>query len=335
MILVTGGTGLLGAQLLFDLTKQGKEVVAMVRDNSNKQIVNRTFKNHPHLITKIKWKIADLLDPKSLHDILDNIEQVYHCAAYVSFDSKEAEKVLEVNINGTANLVNVCLEKGIKKFCHVSSVAALGNDLIKGEVTEESMLNNSKFNSTYAIGKLGAEREVWRAGAEGLNCFMVNPTIILGRGDWITGSSALFTKIYNGFPYYTNGINGFVDVRDVSNIMIQLMEKDCNGEKYIICAENTSYKDLFSLIAVAFNKKPPSIKPPNWINHLFWRFEYVRSKISGHPPLITRETVYSSMKKKHYSNKKIKDLLDFNFIPIDKSIKDTCNLFLEDLKESN
>ncbi|MBT8195777.1 MAG: NAD-dependent epimerase/dehydratase family protein [Bacteroidia bacterium] len=330
MILVTGATGLVGVQLLFDLTSQGSTVVAMKRSTSNMTVFNNTFKNHQNLTEKINWVKADLLDPLSLEKALINIDYVYHCAAFVSFDSKEVNKVLEINIDGTANLVNACLENGVKHFCHVSSVSALGNKLVNGKLTEKAEAFSFKNKSTYAISKHKAEREVWRARAEGLKAFVVSPTIIFGRGDWNTGSSALFTKLNKGFPFYTSGVNGFVDVRDVSNCMIRLMKKQIDGETYILCSENLSYKEIFTLTAQALNKKPPFIKPPNWLNHIFWRLEYFRSKISGYPPVITRETVATSMTKSYFSNEKIKKELNYEFITIKESVKNTCKLFLED-----
>ena len=226
MILVTGGTGLLGSHLLFQLVKHGKKVRAIKRKGSNTAMVERIFSYYsddPHgIFSSIEWMDADILDYGAMEDALDGIEEVYHCAAVVSFDSRDHNLMKKVNTGATANLVNLCLHHKVKKFCHVSSIATLGRTDNDGVTDEETYWKTSRKNSFYSVSKYGAEREVWRAMEEGLNAVIVNPSVILGPGFW-HGNSGLFRLVDHGLKYYTEGVNGYVDVRDVANAMILLM----------------------------------------------------------------------------------------------------------------
>ena len=223
MILVTGGTGLLGSHLLLELARSGKNVRALKRKSSNISQVRKVFlyyvQNADELLQNIEWFEGDLLDFGSIEDSLEGVKEIYHAGAVVSFYPSDHKSMLKVNIEGTANLVNLALEKAISKFCYVSSVSTLGRADNLGLTDEETYWKASNKNSQYAISKYGAEREVWRGIEEGLNAVIVNPSVILGPGDWKSGSPAFFSRIGKGLKFYTSGINGFVDVRDVSKAM--------------------------------------------------------------------------------------------------------------------
>ncbi|MCF8236210.1 MAG: NAD-dependent epimerase/dehydratase family protein [Bacteroidales bacterium] len=335
MIFVTGGTGLVGSHLLFELAKTDEKIRALKRPTSNIALVRKVFSyynsNADHLFERIEWVDGDILDIYSLLDALDMVEYVYHCAASVSFDSKEKETVLKTSIEGTANLVNACLEKGIKKLCHVSSIAALGRATGNESVDENTHWKTSRNNSVYAIGKYGAEREVWRGTEEGLDAVIASPSIILGPGKWEEGSSTFFTSVHKGMKFYTEGVNGFVDVRDVVKAMILLLKSDIKNERFILNAENISYKKLLFTIARELEVKPPSIKATKFLSEIAWRAEKIRSLITGSTRLITRETANTAIHKYYYSNHKIRDRLDFDFMPVEQSIVDTAALYKREL----
>ncbi len=325
MILVTGGTGLLGSRLLYDLAKEGKKVRALKRTSSSLKIFNNWIKDEPELNKNIEWIDGNLLDLFSLEQALTDVTIVYHCAASISFDPKKAKLMEQINIEGTANLVNLCLGKTeFKNFCHVSSVSSLGRMIEGAMIDEHSDWIPGSHNSNYGISKYGSEREVWRGISEGLNAVIVNPSIILGPGDWIKGSSELFLKIKNGFKFYTDGESGFVDVRDVSLAMRFLVEKEITGERFILNGENSSFHTFFNQIANALNVKAPSIKIKPWVSAIVWRLEKIRSGISGNSPFITKETAHSSQQHYHYNADKIK-ALGFQFRPLSETINDTCN----------
>ncbi|MDQ3192131.1 MAG: NAD-dependent epimerase/dehydratase family protein [Bacteroidota bacterium] len=333
MILVTGATGLLGAHLLVDLVKSGQKVRALKRENSNFAVVEKIFKLYApekSLYDSVEWVEGDILDVFSLFQALEGVDYIYHCAAMVSFDPSDRDKMLKINATGTANLMNIALEKAVKKVCHVSSVAALGKHDLSSEITEKNWWKNTPGNSRYAISKYSAEREAWRAAEEGLNVVIVNPSVILGPGDWSKGSAGIISTAFKGMKFYATGTTGFVDVRDVSKCMIKLMESTLSGERYIISSENINYRDLFNLLHDHLGRKRPSIKAGKFLTGLTWRTEFIRSLFVGSTPLITRETAQASGSSVYFSNEKIKKQLNIEFIPVAQSIKDICKIFLEE-----
>ncbi len=325
MILVTGATGLVGSHLLVELLSQGKQVRAFKRAGSDTSTVDKVFAhyNFPSPDKSI-WVEGDVTDYFSLLDAMEGVEQVYHCAAMVSFAGNAEKTLRKVNVEGTANIVNAALEKGVKKVCHVSSVAALGradNDKI---ITEETVWKTSNKNSAYAISKYAAEREVWRAAEEGLDTVIVNPCIIIGPGDLEKSSGRMIQSIRKGLKFYPTGANSFIDVRDVAKLMIALMESEIKNERFILAAENLEYKKVFELIAAALNKPAPSIRATALMSALAWRAAWLAGLLTNSNPFITRETAMTGQQRNVYSNKKVKEKLNWNFIPLKESVENAC-----------
>lgn len=336
MIFVTGGTGLVGSHLLYDLIRSGKTVRALKRKESAISNVEKVFsyytRSYKELAGRIEWMEADLMDVYSLMEALQGIDYVYHCAAKVSFESKNEKEMLYSNIEGTANLVNAALTIGIKKFCHVSSIATLGREEHEPIINETMFWKASPDHSNYAVSKYGAEREVWRAAEEGLNVVIVNPSLIIGGGNWQQSSSNMFSRAYKGIRFYTGGISGFVDVRDVSALMIRLTESDISNQRFILNSENASFRHYFDLIHQAFGKPRSSIKAGKFLSALAWRAELIRYFVTGAKPLITKETARSAHRVSRFSNDKILAAFpDYRFISLEESVKDTAKLFLRDL----
>lgn len=318
MIFVTGASGLVGSHLIQSLVAKGKSVKALYR----KQIPNFTGAE------KVQWVAGDLLDLPALEGAMENVQQVYHCAAIVSFSAKQAEVMIKANQEGTANVVNVCLEKKVEKLVFVSSVAALGRIREDAPIDETMNWTPETSNSIYGKSKYLAEMEVWRGMAEGLNIAIVNPVIILGAGDWNKGSSEIFKSSYHQFPWYTNGISGFVDVLDVVEAMQLLMDSAIVGERFIISAENLSYKTVFTKIANAFHKKPPSRKVTPLLAAIVWRLEAIKSLFTGKTPLLTKETAATAQAKVYFNNEKfLKTFTSFKY----RSIADTINRVCQEL----
>ena len=336
MTLVTGGTGLLGSHLLFQLAKSGKKVRAIKRKSSNTERVKHVFSYYSDdpdkLMKSIEWFDADLMDFGSIEDALEGITDVYHVGAVVSFYPQDHKAMLKVNIEGTANLVNLCLEKKIRKFCYVSSVATLGRADNDGLTDEETYWKSSRKNSVYSISKYGAEREIWRGMEEGLNAVIINPSMIVGPGFW-DDNSGLFKLVWKGLKYYTRGINGYVDARDIVTIMIKLMGSEISGQRFITSAENLSYQQVFEWMAKYLNKPAPSVNVPPGMTSIAWRVEAVRSFIMRCKPEVTREMATITAQQYFYSNEKVKKALDFEFTPIETSIRDAANCFLADIRE--
>ena len=328
MILVTGGTGLVGSHLLFDLAKKGETIRALKRENSSLQDVRECFSFYTdkvdELFDRIEWVNGDMLDTDSLNDALQGITHVYHCAALVSFKKADKGQIKNINIEGTKNIVDACIDYKIKKLCFVSSIAALGTPEEKGDIVSENTIwSPEDKRSTYSISKFNSELEVWRGIEEGLNAVIVNPSIILGPGYWHKGSSMLFTTVAKGLNYFTRGIMGYVDVRDVSKAMILLMDSDIKNERFILNADNCSYEFIFKSIARALNLPEPSKYASPLITEIGWRLAYIKKIVLFQESSFTRSTARASHSCTYYSNQKIKNALGFEFINIYKSIKDT------------
>lgn len=314
-VFVTGGTGLVGSHLIKELVRQGRYVKALYR-SKEPAIDNKE---------NIEWVKGDILDIISLAEAMQNVARVYHCAAIVSFDPGQKHEMFATNVEGTANVVNASLQAEVKKLCFVSSVAALGQTG-KGQVIDENTTWNEEANySNYGKSKYLAEMEVWRGIGEGLKAVIVNPAIILGAGNWNEGSVKIFKTAFEEFPWYTEGETGFADVSDVVSIMIQLMESDISGERFIVSAENLKYRDVFTAIASAFGKKPPHKKVSPFAAALVWRMEAIKSAFTNETSLLTRETAHSAQTIVRYNSSKIKEYLpSFNYTPLDESIKRIC-----------
>jgi len=326
MVLITGATGFLGAHLACLLLKEREKVRAIRRDSSSMDQFDFIYKYHfgespKEEIKNFEWVVGDILNIPSMESALEGIEKVYHCAAMVSFLQKEEKQMVKINMEGTANVVNLCLTHNIKKLCYVSSTAALGRAEAGNVITEETDWVDSKYNSNYAISKYLAEMEVWRAAEEGLNVVIVNPSVILGVTGTAVGSASIVQKAKNGFPFYTKGQNGFVDVEDVSKIMYQLMESDVNGEQFLCVSENWTFEKLFKTTAKQKGIKAPKFCIKPWMAELGWRVVGVISFLLGAKPLITRETARSSQKKYAYSNEKVKKTLHFEFESLENTLK--------------
>jgi dihydroflavonol-4-reductase len=315
MILVTGGAGLLGKELIIQLLAQGKQVKAIYNTTPLADFRSENFQQFQ----------CDILDVVGLEEAMNGVEQVYHCAAIVTFNPKRKRELFKINIEGTANVVNAALEAGVKKMVYVSSVAALGRIRENEPVNENMNWTEETSNSNYGQSKYMAEMEVWRGIGEGLDAVIVNPTIILGAGDWESGSSKIFQSVYKEFPWYSDGVTGFVDVKDVAAVMTRLMDSDITAQRFIVSAENKTYKDVLTLIAKAFGKKTPYKKVTPLIAKIVWRLEAVKSWFTRKDPLVTKETSITALAKVNFDNSKLKKYLpDFKYRPIEGTIAQTC-----------
>jgi nucleoside-diphosphate-sugar epimerase len=324
MILVTGGAGLLGSELIRQLLSQGKKVRAIY----NKSLLPDF---NSELLEQFQCNILDVV---GLETAMQGVQEVYHCAAVVSFAPSSKRELFSINIEGTANVVNAALDAGIKKMVHVSSVAALGR-IREGEpITENMNWTEETSNSVYGQSKYLGELEVWRGIGEGLNAVIVNPVIILGCADWKSGSAQIFKSVYDEFPWYTEGVSGFVDTGDVAKAMIALMQSDISNERFIISAENRTYRQVFNWIADGFGKRRPHKKVTTLIAKIVWRLEAIKSRLSGKKPLVTKETATTALAEVTYNNEKLlKFLPDFKYTNIESAILITCKQMLQNLKK--
>lgn len=324
MILVTGGTGLVGSHLLVKLLQNNEEVKAIYRTKESLKAVKNVFSYHNavDLFEKINWIKADINNVPSLQIAFQNVAKVYHCAAYISFDPRDEEKLFKVNIEGTANIVNCCIDCKIEKLCYVSSVAALG-DATSNEttITEETEWNPEKLHHEYAISKYAAEMEVWRGYQEGLQVVIVNPAVIFGYGFPDKGSSAVVNSLKKGNPFYTKGNFGMVAVDDVVNVMYQLMNSTINGERFALVATNKTFEDVLNLIADTLQLKRPFIYANRTFTSFAWRVDWFLSKLLQKKRVVTKATARASHGIKTFDCTKVKNTLNYSFVDMSEYLE--------------
>jgi nucleoside-diphosphate-sugar epimerase len=323
MVVVTGASGLLGIQLVKVLSAGDMPVKALYH-TAKPAVLPGTLDHN------VAWIPIDILNYADVEDVFAGAEHVYHVAGLVSYDARDYERLFQVNEEGTAYVVNACLACGVKKIGFVSSVATLGHPMVDGDLIDEnSPIDEEVLVSVYARSKQKAEREVWRGYAEGLDMVIVNPSIIIGEGDGEKSSSALFQKVYDEFPWYTEGATGWVDAVDVARAMVALMHSSVSGERFVVSAENRSFRDVFTLMAHAMNKKPPQRKAAAWMVEMVWRFDLWKTRLSGSKPMLTRETARAACEDKGYSSAKLMRALPaFRYGALEESITRSARYFL-------
>jgi dihydroflavonol-4-reductase len=282
------------------------------------------------VFNNVEWIEGDVLDTALLEDAMEGADAVIHCAAKVSFVPAEQREMFKTNIEGTANVVNAALLKNIKRLVHISSVASLGRTAHGETVTEKKQWEDSRINTKYAVSKYNAEMEVWRGVGEGLNAVIVNPSTILGYGDWNNSSCAIFKNAYHEFPWFSNGINGFVAVEDVARATVLLLESGINNERFIINGANCSFRQVFNNIADGFGKRRPRREATPLLAALAWRIEKVKTFFSGRASLLTKESARIAQTATYFDNSKIVQALPgFTFTPLDACINNACNHYLQ------
>ena len=324
MVLVTGGTGFLGSYIIKHLVEKGYRVRALRRE---KAVL--PFYIPKEIFEKVEWVTGDILDVISLEEAMEGVDQVIHAAAVVSFLKADRKKMYQVNVEGTANVVNIAIEKKVKRLVYISSVAALGRTAHGGSVNEDRKWEDNKINTHYAKSKYKAELEVWRGSGEGLNTIILNPSTILGFGDWNSSSCAIFRSVYNEFKWYSPGINGFVDVEDAAKATVLLMETNISDQRYIVNGDNWYFKQLLETMATNFQKKKPYKETTPTLIAIAWRMEKLKSMLNGHRPLLTKESARIAHSKTYFENAKILAALEgFSFTPLQESIQKACEKYL-------
>lgn len=321
-ILVTGATGFVGAYLVRLLVQKGYNVRAIRRAESPMDLVR-------DVAGKVEWVEADVTDVVALETAFAGVTQVFHCAAMVSFHPKDARRMRQINVSGTANMVNLALDVGVQHFVHVSSIAAFGRSKERPKLDENSKWIQSKGNSQYAISKYLSEQEVWRAHAEGLPVAIVNPSVVFGSGFWDVGTGRVFKQVYQGLKFWSVGHTGIVDVRDVARFMLLAMEQKITGERFILNAENIGFRELFFKVADAMGAKRPFIKVTPLLAEVAWRVEWLKEKLLGVEPIVTKESARASISSFQYANAKSLTVPGFSYRSVDQTIQETAEQFLE------
>ena len=332
MILVTGGTGLVGSHLLLHLAKMDHPVRAVYRNPDKLDSVRRVFSYYDHqadqLYDKIEWVRANINDIPALESAFVDITRVYHCAALISFDPNDLPTLIEVNETGTANVVNLCIAHGIKKLCYVSSIAAIGRNEAQDWVSEETEWKN-EYANPYALTKHLAEMEVWRATQEGVPVVIVNPGVIIGPGYWDSGSGKLFKIAAKGSKYYPPGGTGFVGINDVIQMMTSLMASPIKNERFIAVSENLSYQEILSRISSNLGKKPPKKEISLGVLKILRRVDWLLNILFGRKRSLSRAQLYALQYRTYYKNDKAIKMMGFEYSSLEEAIMFSSAKFIE------
>lgn len=326
-VLVTGATGFVGSYLLRELLKKGVKVRALKRENSSMALVQ-------DLPGTPEWVTGDVTDLGAMEDAVEGMSHVCHCAALVSFHPGDTDKMMKINVEGTANVVNLCLEFGVQKLVHVSSIAALGRSPERLHLDESCKWVESSHNSRYAMSKYQAEMEVQRGVAEGLNACIVSPSVIAGSRDWDEGMAGFFKKIDHGLKFCPSGRSGFVDVRDVVRFMTLMLDSEiASGQRFILNGANWTHRAFFDAIARELGVKPPPITVGPLLAEVAWRVEWLKEKILGAKPMATKESARASVTHYTYANEKSRAVPGFEYTPFEQTIREMARQYLEAKKE--
>lgn len=338
MNLITGATGLIGAHVALQLLQRGEPVVAIKRSGSDVLKTRKLFSYYTPdadtLFGQLKWVEADINDIYSLLDAFEGVDTVYHCAGFVSFDNKDRKQLYKINAEGTANVVNACLEKTGIVLCHVSTIGTLQNPDITRNIDESVYWKSSPLASEYAISKYNAEREVWRGIEEGLKAVIVNPGVVLGPGFWNQSSGKLISTSYKGTAFYTKGGSATVDARDVAHCMIELVNKKEFNKRFILTEGNHSFKTVLSVVHKALGKKEPFIEAGKVLLVLGRWLDTLWCAITGKDKTITKETVIAALSNNSFNNNRVKQTLGFEFTPLTSTADFVGKAFINDLKHA-
>lgn len=326
MIVVTGSTGLLGSHLLFKLSEKGLPIKALYRNEQKIDQVRKLFEFYDpngceERFERIEWLKCDILDIPALEDAIQPNDQVYHCAALVSFDKRHFKDLIRINRRGTENIVNVSLAKGVAKMCYVSSTAAIGAD--KDPIDEKCSWKNGPDVSGYSVSKYSAEKEVWRGIEEGLNAVIVNPCVIFGAGNWNDSSLAIYKTVQKGNKFYPPGANATVDARDVADIMVSLMESDINSERFLCVGSNQTFQTLITEIATQLGIEPPRKEAKKWLVNSVRIVSTFLLFLIGKRPLISKDTMHNLFATRRYSTSKIEQTLNFKFRDLKEQVSNS------------
>ncbi len=328
MNLVTGATGILGANLIWQLLLQNKAVVAVRRKKSNINQVIELFKiydnvNYNHYFEKIKWIELDLFDVYSIEEAIkeNDIKTIYHCAGFVSFFDNDKNELFKVNEEATSNIVNACLIFPNIFLCHVSSIATINNLDYKVDLNEDVFWKTSGKESYYAISKYKGENQVWRGIEEGLNAVIVNPGVILSAGYRNQSSNKIIEYCIKHGKFYTTGKSAYVLASDVAKCMIKLIEIKAFGKRFIISENNYSHKEIFHFIQNHLNLKKASFELKNYQVYCLYLFDNLLKRLRIKKQALAKATIATLFNVQNYSNAKIKNEIKFNFTPINEALK--------------
>lgn len=336
-VFVTGASGLLGSHILIEFSQSADIVYALFRSENSKQLTEKVFEFYgkSSFYQKVVWVKGDLSDFNLLLQITKNVNLVIHSAALVSFEKGDRRELYKANVEGTRKLLRAVGNSTVEKFVFISSVATIRNKNVEGQFVEDGVVMGGRSWSDYACSKTEAEEMVIAARKKGLNTVIVNPGVILGPGNINSSSTAIFKTVKEGLKFYTSGINGVVDVRDVVMSIQLLLEKEKTESRYVCVAENIAFKKLFTIIANEFGVSPPSLKASPLLLKIACTIELIISSVLNRKPRITKENTSAAFTKMEFSSSQLVNDIGIDFRSVEEAVKNTVGFLKSHPRNTN
>ena len=296
---------------------------ALLAEGHQVRILHRRNGPPTHLgdwAARVEWIEADLLDVTAVNQALLGCQAVVHTAGMVSFNPRHNAQMWEANVTATELLVDLAMDHPITRFVHLSSVAALGKGKPGEVLDEKSPWEESLAGSAYGRSKHYGERAVWRGIAEGLPAVILNPSVVLAPGPEVRSSLQLFHYVHRGVPFYTPGELNYVDIRDLTTLLLAALTEPWEGHRFIVSADRVSYQDFFCAVAAAMEKKAPKYQLPLWLLQSLAPLEKGRTRLLGGNPLVTPDMVASLKQPTHYNTQKSVTKGGLRYRPLEESI---------------
>lgn len=320
-VLVTGGTGFLGSNLAKALLREGCSVRILRRPHSDLRAIG----NAP-----VEHCIGDVRDSRSLTRAMKGCDTVFHTAAVISYWRRERNVMYDINIRGTRNVVEACLETGVQKFIHTSSIAAIGYPETGPYADESNAFNWDRFDVGYRISKHRAEEEVREGIRRGLQAVLLNPSVIIGPGDiHFHGGQIIRDVLKRRIFYYLEGGMNVVYVDDVVRGHLAAARVGRVGERYILSGENLTHREIFSITAGIVGGIRPFFKLPVRLVRWIGAFAEGTGGLLGRKPWVTRELLAGAGLANYFTCQKASRELGYTVTPFSEAVRQAFGWYCE------
>lgn len=314
-VLVTGGTGFIGSNLAAALIREGYSVRVLRRPESDMRALGDL---------KVESCLGDLRNPASIREAVKGCDTVFHTAAMISYWRKERPLMGEINVGGTRTIVEACLEAGVKRLIHTSSTAAIGFPASGGVADESVAYNWHPYDVGYRNSKHAAEEEVHRGVSLGLDAVLVNPSIVIGPRDIHFHGGQLIRDVYRKkIFYYISGMLNVTYVDDVVQGHLSAARLGRKGERYILCGETLTRKEVLTTIAEVVGGIPPLFKVPTPMIRLVTAGSELVSAVAGKKPWISSELMAGNELEYRLSSHKAESELGYTITPFREAVRRT------------
>jgi dihydroflavonol-4-reductase len=305
-VLITGGTGFIGAQLCAVCVARGDQVRVLRRAGSSLAALAGL---------PLEFVVGDLLDPSAVAQAVDGCDLVFHVGAISSYWRARREQIYRVNVEGTRIVMEACLRAGVPRVVYTSSAAAVGI-APHGAADETTTFDRLSATCAYADSKRRAEMVVHEMVARGLSAVIVNPVVVIGAGDHYLNAGSLVIAYSKGrIPAVPPGGICVADVDAVTHGHLAAAARGRAGERYILGGENLSYLQVAATIAAAAGARRPHLVVPAGMLALIAPLIDMYNRVSRKPPQLSGEQLRLSRVNFFFNSGKAVRELGYPLLP--------------------